>query len=216
MTPKNMTPEEQTNRIAIPSRRPTRARTRTGDIEWYTPGEILEAIVQVMGGIDLDPASSDAQQAAAPVKATRYFTIIDNGLTQPWPGRIFLNPPYAAGVIDEFVRKFLEERRLGNLQQGMLLTNSSTETEWWQTAASHCDAVCFLKGRVHFLKLVNGVLTRGKSSPAHPHSIFYFGPEVARFAHVFKIRESQSGSRRGRRGEFRGGLVFPRPTIVEE
>ena len=195
--------------LQVPARKVTRARSWTGDIEWYTPGEILEAVVQVMGGIDLDPASSDAQQAAAPVKATQYFTVADNGLTKPWCKRVFVNPPYARGLIDAFVKKFLEERRLGNMQQGILLTNSSTETKWWQTAVSHCDAVCFLEGRVHFLKLVNGVLTCGKSSPAHPHSIFYFGPEVARFAHVFgtPLPKPKPGTR---------GLVFPRPTIVGE
>jgi hypothetical protein len=54
---------------------------------------------------------------------------------KPWPGRIFLNPPYAAGRIDKFVAKLLAEYQAGNLQQGELLTNSSTETRWWQSAA---------------------------------------------------------------------------------
>jgi ParB family chromosome partitioning protein len=172
--------------LQIPARQATRARTWTGDIEWYTPGYLLEAAAQVMGGIDLDPASSDAQQAAAPIKAARYFTIEDDGLTKPWCGRAFLNPPYAARLIDIFVAKLLAERQIGNLQQGVLLTNSSTETRWWHAAASHCDAICFLRGRVRFLKLVNGILTRGSSSPSHPHSIFYFGREVARFTRVFQ------------------------------
>jgi ParB family chromosome partitioning protein len=185
--------------LRIPPRQATRARTWTGDVEWYTPGYLLEAAVQVMGGIDLDPASSDAQQAAAPIKAARYYTIENDGLAQPWCGRVFLNPPYAARLIDTFVAKLLTERQIGHLQQGVLLTNSSTETRWWHDAASHCDAVCFLRGRVRFLKLVNGVLTRGSSSPSHPHSVFYFGREVSRFVRVFRSR----------------GLVFPRPSTSE-
>jgi ParB family chromosome partitioning protein len=172
--------------LQIPARQATRARTWTGDIEWYTPGYLLEAAAQVMGGIDLDPASSNAQQAAAPVKATRYFTIEDDGLTKPWCGRIFLNPPYAARLIDVFITKLLTEYQTGNLQQAVLLTNSSTETRWWHAAAGRCSAICFLRGRVRFLKLVNGTLTRGTSSPSHPHSIFYFGRETVRFAHVFQ------------------------------
>lgn len=38
----------------------TRLKILTGEIEWYTPRQYLEAVVEVMGNIDLDPASSDA------------------------------------------------------------------------------------------------------------------------------------------------------------
>ena len=83
----------------------------------------------------------------------------------------------------------------GNMVQGILLTNSATETKWWQHAASNCDALCFRRGRVRFLKVEDGKLTRGKSSPSHPHTLFYFGPETPRFVRVFQSF----------------GLVFPRP-----
>ena len=79
----------------IPARQITRARTWTGDTEWYTPANFLEGAAEVLGAIDLDPASSAAQQACAAVKATRYFTIADNSLEQRWRGRVFLNQPYA-------------------------------------------------------------------------------------------------------------------------
>jgi hypothetical protein len=147
-----------------------------------------------MGGIDLDPATSDAQQARAAVKAKRYFTIGDDGLNQPWRGRVFLNPPYARDWIDRFVAKMLTAYRSGEMPQGILLTNSSTETKWWQQAGNSCAAVCFCKGRVRFLKVgADGTLTRGKSSPSHPHSIFYFGADPTRFVQVFSTL----------------GLVFP-------
>ncbi len=61
------------------------------DPGWYTPRPYVEAARMVMGAIDLDPASdAEANQI---VRATRFHTIDDNGLKQPWFGRVFLNPP---------------------------------------------------------------------------------------------------------------------------
>jgi phage N-6-adenine-methyltransferase len=170
---------------AIPTRQITRARTWTGFTEWYTPGNILETAVEVMGAIDLDPASSEAQQAHSPVKAARYFTIADNSLEQRWRGRVFCNPPYARGWIDAFVNKMISAYQAGDMTAGILLTNSSTETDWWHRGAAACDALCFPKRRIPFLKVVDGALTRGSSSPSHPHTFFYFGRDVKRFQQVF-------------------------------
>src|SRR5262249_7627129 len=83
--------------LSLPQRQPTRAGSWPGDTEWSPPPDLLEAAREVMGGIDLDPASSDRQQAQATVKAARYFTVENSGLEQPWLGRVWLNPPYARG-----------------------------------------------------------------------------------------------------------------------
>jgi DNA N-6-adenine-methyltransferase Dam len=172
--------------VSLPPRQVTRARTWTGDVEWYTPPDILEAAREVLGAIDLDPASSDAQQARSPVKAAQYFTITNSGLERPWRGRVWLNPPYARGWIDLFAAKIVQAYRSGEMSAGIMLTNSSTETKWWQAAAGACDAVCFWKRRVRFFKVVDGKLSTGRSSPTHPHTLFYFGPDTARFARVFR------------------------------
>jgi ParB family chromosome partitioning protein len=58
---------------------------------WATPAEIIERARAVLGSIDLDPASCD--WANGRVRAAKYYTEYDNGLEQPWFGRVFLNPP---------------------------------------------------------------------------------------------------------------------------
>jgi hypothetical protein len=59
--------------------------------EHYTPRDIVERARLLMGGIDLDPAS--CEEANKTVKAGMIFTKVDDGLSKPWHGRVFLNPP---------------------------------------------------------------------------------------------------------------------------
>lgn len=54
----------------------------SGNYEYYTPIEIVEAAREVMGSIDLDPFSSYA--ANPRVKASEYYDVLDNGLNQKW------------------------------------------------------------------------------------------------------------------------------------
>lgn len=67
--------------------------------ERYTPGDFADAARNVMGGIDLDPASSFL--ANQTIKAKKYFgtgkrngkIVFVDGFWQKWRGRVWLNPP---------------------------------------------------------------------------------------------------------------------------
>jgi hypothetical protein len=54
--------------------------------EHYTPQYILDAVIACMGAIDLDPASNSSEIPNVP--AARHYTAQDNGLVQPWVGRV--------------------------------------------------------------------------------------------------------------------------------
>jgi hypothetical protein len=57
-----------------------RVTLNTGEIEWHTPPEYLERVRAVLGGIDLDPASSKVAQKS--VRAKRYFTKVEDALNR--------------------------------------------------------------------------------------------------------------------------------------
>jgi len=61
--------------------------------EQYTPAEVVEASRQVLGVIDLDPATSEL--ANKRVRATNIYTVEDGAKTfeDVWEGNVFLNPP---------------------------------------------------------------------------------------------------------------------------
>ena len=82
-----------------------------GENEWYTPAKNIEVAREVLGEIDLDPASHAIAQQT--VKATRFFTAADDGLKQLWHGRVLFNPPYGRGLIAPFVDKLSRNSERG-------------------------------------------------------------------------------------------------------
>ena len=109
--------------------------------EWYTPPEFFDALRVTF---DLDPASPGADVVPW-VPADKHYTRVDDGLTQPWFGRVWLNPPYGPQATP-FIDRMLNHGR------GMLLIPARTETWNFQRAARAADRVCFLKDRLHFIR----------------------------------------------------------------
>lgn len=149
----------------------------SGENEWYTPPEYIEAARDVMGSIDLDPASCETAQAN--VKAKRFWTADDDGLSKKWTGNVWLNPPYSKELIGRFAAKVVEESQ--RFKQAVVLVNNATDTAWFHELASVSSAVCFLRGRVKFLDKSG----KPANTPVQGQAVLYVGPNVEAFRSRF-------------------------------
>lgn len=134
-----------------------------GKDEWLTPPYILKAL----GAFDLDPC--------APVNrpwemAKTHYTAMDNGLTKPWHGRVWCNPPYGAEAA-----RWME--RLADHGDGIALIFARTETAAWvEHVWAKATAVLFIAGRLHFHH-VDG--TRAPANGGAPSALIAYGDSNA-------------------------------------
>ena len=137
-------------------------RCENTKVEWLTPPEL----VKQLGEFDLDPCCP----IDAPFyHAKNHYTIIDDGLSKEWKGRVYLNPPYGRGM-----ELWLEKlKQHGN---GIALIFARTETKCFFEHIWHdADAILFVKGRIKFYH-VSGV--QG-GTPGAPSVFIAYGKENA-------------------------------------
>ena len=151
----------------------------SGENEWYTPPKYTEAAKRVMGGIDLDPASNSVANEF--VKADAFYTKEDDGLTKPWYGRVWLNPPYAQPLIAQFAEAVVGKFSSAEFEQAVVLVNNATDTKWLQSMMKACSAACFLEGRIRYLDKTG----EPKNSPIQGQVALYFGEDIQRFTDEF-------------------------------
>ena len=153
----------------------------SGENEWYTPAKYIDAARAVMGGIDLDPASSLI--ANQTVQAAMYYTAEDNGLSRPWSGRVWLNPPYAQPLIGLFCGALRDALESGTVAEAISLTNNATETAWFADLLANAAAVCFVRGRIKFVDMSG----RESGAPLQGQVVVYSGPNVSAFGALFSV-----------------------------
>ena len=145
--------------------------------EWYTPDYWLDLAREVLGTIELDPAS--CLIANQRVRAENYFSEKSDGLTKEWKGKVWCNPPYSAVLIKKFTKKFFDEYEKGNITEGIMLTNSGTDTLWNQNICKGIQV--YTIGRISFIQ-PDGTM---KATGSRGQCFTYVGPNPNKFIEVF-------------------------------
>jgi len=165
-----------------PSGRPGPGHMSSMSEDWFTPPDVVEAVRELFGGtISLDPFS--CAEANDVVRAERFFTAADDGLVQPWAGKLLVNPPWGGGgtasTKSRAVRKLIRSYREGTVTEAVVVANANATTTRW-FAPLFAYPVCFPPRRINYYG-PNGTGT----SPNNGTVMIYVGRNVRGFADVF-------------------------------
>lgn len=179
----------------------------SGDVEYYTPELWVNAARQVMGSIELDPASSFL--ANLTVNADKYYDKDTDGLRQIWTANsVWMNHPFHRGEqpcpanhdkckkkaclkrgyhIDtaipsnmDWITKLITEYQAGNVKEAICITFASTSEGWFKKLLLFPQ--CFPNGRIQYYKpdgTLDNNVTKGSA-------LTYLGPNTEKFAAVFR------------------------------
>ena len=131
---------------------------------WLTPPEIMLAL----GAFDLDPCCPPAMPWRT---AARMIAPPKDGLSEPWTGRVWLNPPFGT-------RAAAWLAKLAAHGNGIALIPARTETRmYFASVWPKASAVLFLRGRPHFHR-ADG--TRAAANSGAPIALVAYGEDNAR------------------------------------
>ena len=105
--------------------------------EWYTPKYILDTL----GEFDLDPCSPMVRPFDT---AKVHYTKADDGLSRPWAGRVWLNPPYKE--VQAWMSAMAQHRN------GIALIYNRLGTHWFsRLVMPYTTGLLFLTGAIKFI-----------------------------------------------------------------
>ena len=138
--------------------------------EWLTPPEV----VSELGLFHLDPCSPINRPWDT---AKVHYTRIDDGLSKPWWGRVWCNPPY-----DQNLSQWI--RRMINHGDGIMLLFARTEIADFRLLWRHADGFLFLFKRLSFYH-VDG--TKAKGNAGGPSVLIAFGEDNSEILQKCKL-----------------------------
>jgi hypothetical protein len=117
--------------------------------EWLTPPSIIKAL----GQFDLDPCAPITRPWPT---AENHLTILDDGLSRPWNGRVYCNPPYGRAT----------GRWLARCAE-----HGNATADWIEHVRRKAHSILFLFGRLYFHH-VDG--TRATSNSGAPSALISY------------------------------------------
>jgi len=153
--------------------------------EHYTPWELVKLVRRTMGEIDLDPCSDEIGNQT--VLAHKYYTKKQNGLSSPWRGKVFCNPP--GGKMGNksrkklFWEKLCQEWMAGNVKEAVFLAFSIEFLQVGQGCyiSPTCFPICIPEKRIQFL----GCDGKKQKQPIHANAIIYIPGNKGTFVEEF-------------------------------
>jgi phage N-6-adenine-methyltransferase len=113
--------------------------------EWWTPWNIVQPLADEFanGEFDLDPCCTPES-----AKGRVYYTIADDGLSLPWNGTVWLNPPYSK--IQPWIEKSLAEIQAGNARLVVAMLPVLGGNRWFAMATREASLIRFYPKRINF------------------------------------------------------------------
>ena len=121
----------------------TKGLTSTGNIVAETPKYLFDKISSIFNfSLDICALPENA-------KCENYYTPKDDGLSKPWRGGVWCNPPYGR-EISSWVKKAYEKSQKEYNSFVLMLLPARTDTKWWWEYVQGKATLFFIKGRVKF------------------------------------------------------------------
>jgi phage N-6-adenine-methyltransferase len=112
--------------------------------KWATPWPVLTDLERRFGAFDLDPCC-EPHTAKAPM----FYTVEDDGLSKPWFGNVYVNPPYSNPRA--WCERALQATQSGEADTVVMLLPCATDTAWFHEIVWPHAELHFVRGRVRFL-----------------------------------------------------------------
>lgn len=146
---------------------------------WETPQDLFDKLDEEFY-FDLDVCALPEN-----AKCEKYYTPEQDGLSQPWSGACWCNPPYGKNVVDKWVKRAWEKSAEGATV--VMLLPARTDTKWFHEYIYKQDRVevRFLCRRLKF--------GNSKNSAPFPSMVVIFRPQNYKRDVLGRITEKRDG-----------------------